>query len=73
LDYAAQLVRGREYTVTDRDVMELVESSRCSAYDCEFVALARELGVPLLTSDRRILRAFPSEAEDLLSFLPEPR
>ena len=40
-------------------VLELVSASRCSAYDCEFVALALELEVPLVTADRQLLDAFP--------------
>jgi predicted nucleic acid-binding protein len=71
LDYATQLVRGREYAIADGDVLELIEGSSCSGYDCEFVALSRELDLPLVTSDRRILRDFPAEARDLASFLPE--
>ena len=34
-------------------------TSHCSAYDCEFVALALELEVPLVTADRQLLRSFP--------------
>lgn len=32
---------------------------RCSAYDCEFVWLARDLRLPLVTADRKVLDAFP--------------
>jgi predicted nucleic acid-binding protein len=56
---AERLMRGREYAVEARSVLELASASRCSAYDCEFVALARDLGVPLLTSDAAVRRAFP--------------
>jgi hypothetical protein len=34
----------------------------CSAYDCEFVALAQYLKTSLVTSDRDVLRAFPQIA-----------
>jgi len=44
------------------DVMALAEQSGCTAYDCEFVALAMTLKVPLLTSDRKVLAAFPDVA-----------
>lgn len=56
------LVRGREYLVEAAPVLELVARSPCSAYDCEYVALARQLGVPLVTSDRQVLAAFPGTA-----------
>jgi len=40
-------------------VLRLVASSTCSAYECEFVALADQLSVPLVTLDRAVLREFP--------------
>lgn len=59
IDTARMLVEGREYLVDGADVLSLVESSLCSAYDCEYVALAETLGVSLLTYDRQVLTAFP--------------
>ena len=57
---AEELLAGREHLVDSEGVLRLVEQSGCSAYDCEFVALAIELRVPLVTSDKQILREFPS-------------
>ena len=59
---AEDFVRGREYGVPARDVLELAAVSGCTAYDCEFVALARQLGVRLVTGDRQVLDAFPDTA-----------
>jgi predicted nucleic acid-binding protein len=59
---AEATVQGREYAVETTRVLTLVRESTCSAYDCEFVGLAQELGVPLVTSDRRILDNFPATA-----------
>lgn len=56
---AEELLAGREHLVDSEGVLRLVEQSGCSAYDCEFVALAMELRVPLVTSDKQILREFP--------------
>ena len=43
-------------------VLELVERSDCSAYDCEFVSLAMSLGLKLVTEDQKVLRGFPKVA-----------
>lgn len=56
---AERWLAGREYTVVSYRVMNLAAQSKCSAYDCEFVGLAQDLGVILVTADRQILRAFP--------------
>lgn len=59
----------REHLVGSSDVMRLVHSSRCSAYDCEFVALAERLEVPFVTNDRQVLDSFPQIARSMRSFL----
>jgi predicted nucleic acid-binding protein len=59
---AEEHLRGREYQIASHHVLRHVERSPCSAYDCEFVALAQNLGVPLVTHDRTILDAFPRVA-----------
>ena len=65
---AELLMQDREYQVNSTPVLNLVVGSRCSAYDCEFVALAQGLNVPLVTSDKRILSDFPSTAVSLQQF-----
>jgi predicted nucleic acid-binding protein len=62
IDEAERWLTGHEYSVVSRQVLELASRSGCSAYDCEFVALAQDLEVRLVTNDRQVLRAFPTIA-----------
>ena len=59
---AEELLSGCEYEVDSRTVLELVRDSDCSAYDCEFIALAIKLDTTLVTVDKKLLRAFPKRA-----------
>ena len=59
---AEALLAGHEHEVDSRRVLELVRDSDCSAYDCEFVALATSLGVKMVTMDSKVLKAFPQDA-----------
>lgn len=68
---AEELMAGREYAVESEAVLTLAATSGRSAYDCEFVALAHALGVPLVTSDRQLLAAFPETALSLSAFTSE--
>jgi len=56
---AEELLQDNEYQVDSGQVLRLTKHSQCTAYDCEFVALAQNLGVNLLTMDRKILNQFP--------------
>lgn len=66
---AIRLLTDSEYGSNSNEVLKLVSQSNCSAYDCEFVALAQEFGVPLVTFDQRILREFPDTAVSPTDFL----
>jgi len=62
---AGEALKGGEHTVSDRAVLELVARSKCTAYDCEFVALAMALDVVLVTEDKDVLKAFPKQCRSL--------
>jgi predicted nucleic acid-binding protein len=50
-------------------IFDCVEKSKHSAYDCEFVALAMDLGVPLVTTDEPLIAEFSSIAIHLRDFI----
>lgn len=56
---ACALVSASEYDVPAAEVLRLAKSSGCSAYDCEYVALAEHLNVMLVSGDAKLRKAFP--------------
>jgi predicted nucleic acid-binding protein len=68
LQSAEEVMGGREYRVSSEQVLELAARSKCTAAECEYVALAMDLGVPLVTSDRQLLREFPEIAVSMKDF-----
>jgi predicted nucleic acid-binding protein len=68
---AEALLQDKEYEVGARDVLTLVDQSSCSAYDCEFVALARSFDIKLVTLDRKVIDAFPDTAVSLGDFFTD--
>jgi len=48
--------------ILSETVLTMAAESGCSAYDCEFAALASRLQLRLVTSDKKLLAAFPEMA-----------
>jgi predicted nucleic acid-binding protein len=65
---AAAVFETREFQPNGEHVLRLAAESGHSAYDCEFVAVARDLAAPLVTFDREIVRRFPAVAVDAKTF-----
>lgn len=59
---AEQLMGSKEFEVNSTQVLSLVSDSSCSSYDCEFVALADDLDIELVTFDKKIIKEFPEIA-----------
>ena len=59
---AEALMAGFEFDVDSSTVLALVRDSDCSAYDCEFVALAMTFDAMLITVDKKLLRGFSKHA-----------
>jgi predicted nucleic acid-binding protein len=58
-----------EFAPDLRLVLNLVSRSACTAYDCEFVGVASERGMPLVSADQQLPRAFPAIAISLAEFV----
>jgi len=65
---AEGLMKDHDYQMDSSRVLRLAAGSGCSAYDCEFVALAQDLGVPLVTSDQTLIAKFSPTAVSMRSF-----
>jgi predicted nucleic acid-binding protein len=68
---AESLMDGNEFEVNSIDILQLVNESSCSAYDCEFVSLAMNLKTTLVTADKKIISEFPEIATTLDLFLSD--
>ncbi len=62
---AEEFMDDREFQPDSNLILDLVSTSKCSPYDCEFVALAKSLDLFLYTSDRKILKEFPKLAKSI--------
>lgn len=65
---AESLMLENTYEISSAHILQLVNSSDCSAYDCEFVALAQLLNIPLITADKKIIKEFPHIAQTIDGF-----
>ncbi len=68
MESASQLMDNNEYDVNSELVLTLAKQSNLSAYDCEFIALAKDLDVKLVTADQRITEKFPGHTLLLQDF-----
>ena len=68
-EFAEKLLEENEYEINYVQVLRLSHSSGCSAYDCEFVNLAKDFAIPLVTEDKKILKNFPKTAMSMSQFI----
>ena len=62
-------MKGMEYLVPSVNILKLAEESQSSAYDCEFVALAKQFDLELVTSDALIIQKFSDTAVHMSEFI----
>ena len=59
---ASDLIGADEFEVKSPAVLRLCQVSGCSAYDCEYAALAEFLDLAFVNADRKLAKAFPGRA-----------
>jgi predicted nucleic acid-binding protein len=60
IEKAELQMKEREFQINSVHVINYVDQSNCTAYDCEFVALAEDLDLKLVTLDKQLLLEFPN-------------
>ena len=66
---AIQTLENRQIFPSEDEIFDLITASNCTAYDCEFVALAKQLDIYLVTADKQVLKEFPECAISLEEFV----
>ena len=62
MNEAESILSEWEYEVDTEMVLDLTKRHPISAYDAEYVSLAKSIDVPLVTTDKKILREFKTIA-----------
>ncbi len=63
MEKAELQMKDYQFQVNSLRVLHHVSQSNCSSYDCEFVSLAKDLDLELITMDKQLLREFPDLAK----------
>lgn len=58
MEDADLLMGGKEHDCSSDRILRLAADSGCAAYDCEFVAVAQDLRVQMVTGDRVLIQKF---------------
>jgi predicted nucleic acid-binding protein len=62
MEKAELQMKDQQFQVNSVQVLHHASQSSCSSYDCEFVSLAKDLDLALITLDNQLLREFPELA-----------
>lgn len=65
---ALDILAERQVAPSAESILDLISESTCTAYDCEFVALSKQLNAQLVTADKRLLNQFPNFTVSLEKF-----
>ncbi len=70
---AVALFGAQERAANPLSVLELAHRYRLSAYDAQYLAVAIQLSVPLITEDRALCQATPQYSRSLRDYLEQRR
>lgn len=59
----------RQYNIDDQAVLEIALQTGLSAYQCEYLALAQDLNLRLVTTQEELVRAAPQMAISLADYV----
>ena len=71
MSYAEGLFCDSEIPVTSEEVIEFADQGKISAYDAEFVALAKKTKSFLITTDKQLIASFPKVVRALEEYTRE--
>lgn len=66
---AEEKMHPRQYNIDGKAVLELAAQTGLSAYQCEYLALAQDLNVPLITTQDELIKAAPKLAVSLQDYV----
>jgi predicted nucleic acid-binding protein len=69
MDEAHRLMMEHERHVSSTTVLDLVRVSKCTSYDCEYVAMAQDMKLTLVTFDSQVVKEFPRVAVFPIDFI----
>ena len=69
MENALETLENRQIIPSYEKILDLIAESDCTAYDCEYIALARQLNIELVTADKQLLNRFPDCAISLEEFI----
>lgn len=69
MEDAILTLENRQVLPSSEKILDLISETDCTAYDCEFIALAQQLDVLLVTADKQLLSRFPNSTISLEEFV----
>ena len=60
---AADIMGDNEYDISIEKILSVAARTSCSAYDAQYISLAEDLGLPLYTYDKKVLKMAPDIAQ----------